>query len=247
MARWLRLVAPNFPMHVTQRGRNRATVFHDAQDFAQYRAILRDASARARCEIHAYALMTNHVHILLTPANTIGPARLLQSVGSRFVRYWNKRHQRSGTLWDGRFRSSVIDNDRYLLACCRYIDLNPVRAGIVAGPESYEWSSYGRLAHGMNDMLVTPHPSYLALGSTDQTRELVYRDACLLGTPQSAICTIRDALRGGGVAGSEQFHERLERLLKRRTARLTHGGDRKGENWRADRPRFTQTPVQLPG
>ena len=233
MARWPRLVAPDFPLHITQRGHNRDVTFHDEQDLACYREILLQASLRTSCAIHAYALMSNHVHLLVTPINRLDPSRLMQRIGSRFVRYWNKRHRRTGTLWDGRFRSSVVENDQYFLACCRYIDLNPVRAGIVRAPEAYEWSSHRSLAHGIHDGLLTSHVAYEALAGTEQVRQLAYREYCLQGSPTHAAQLIRSATRGGAVAGSSRFRARIESLLKRPTMRHGHGGDRKSDGWRS--------------
>ncbi len=233
MARWSRLVATEFPLHVTHRGHNRETVFHDEHDFARYREILLSSSARAGCEIHAYALMTNHVHLLLSTDTRLGAAQLFRRIGSTFVRYWNKRHRRSGTLWDGRFRSSVVDTDAYFLACCRYIDHNPVRAGMVEDPACYGWSSYRRLACGHDDRLVTPHAAYLALGTTSHERETAYREYCDWSEQGAAIRVIRHATRGGAAAGSSQFHARLETIVQKPTFRLLHGGARRGQYWRA--------------
>lgn len=236
MARWPRLVAPKYPMHVTQRGHNRDVTFHDEQDFAVYREILLRASLRTSCAIHAYALMSNHIHLLLTPSDWLGPARLMQCVGSRFVRYWNKRHHRSGTLWDGRFRSSLVDNDRYFLACCRYIDLNPVRAGLAREAESYEWSSHRHLAQGVHDPLITSHVAYEALARTAAQRQLAYREYCAQGTSSRAADTIRSATRSGGATGDSRFIAQLQSLLKRPTTRRQHGGDRRGSGWQISAP-----------
>jgi putative transposase len=218
-------------MHVTQRGHNRDATFLDERDFGTYREILVEASARAHCTVHSYALMSNHVHILVTPSSSLAAARLLQSVGSRFVRYWNKRHSRSGTLWDGRFRSSIVDSDAYLLACCRYIDLNPVRAGMVVSAEQYAWSSHRHLAYGERDAVVKPHGAYLALGSTERERMHAYRQYCQLSGPKTVLDAIRDATRGGSAVGRREFHSALGSRLNRSTQRSTHGGDRRSERW----------------
>jgi putative transposase len=231
MPRWPRLVSPALPMHITQRGHNRELTFHDEHDYAYYMETLIEASAASSCAVHAYALMQNHVHLLITPAHRTGPARLLQRVGSRYVRYWNKRHHRSGTMWEGRFRSSIVDSDRYLLTCSRYIDMNPVRAGIVVDAESYQWSSYRRLAQGADDAIVRPHVSYLALGTSSDDRERAYREFCQRTEPVHKIDLIRTATHGGGASGDSRFHAGLERLLKRPTIRAPHGGDRKSSVW----------------
>ena len=231
MARWPRLVAPSFPLHVTQRGHNRDITFRDEQDFSCYREIVLQESIRTSCAIHAYALMSNHVHLLLTPTDPLGAARLMQRVGSRFVRYWNKRHHRTGTLWDGRFKSSIVDNDHYFLACCRYIDLNPVRAGIVRDAASYEWSSHQRLAHGMDDALITTHAAYDALAESSLMRQFAYHEYCIQGTSDRAAATFRHAVRSGAATGDRRFIDRMERLLRRPVMRRAHGGDRKSGGW----------------
>jgi putative transposase len=239
MARWPRLVAPGFPMHVTHRGHNRQVTFHDDEDFARYREILLQASRQSACAIHAYAFMSNHVHLLITPAARRSAAGLMQRVGSRFVRYWNKRHRRSGTMWDGRFRSSIIDTDLYLLACSRYIDLNPVRAGISADAAGYAWSSFNRLALGLDDLLITPHDAYTALGPTAASRQAAYRAYCLDRSTNRTETTIRMATRGGAAAGDRCFVASLESLLRRPAARLPHGGNRRTPEWY----RATESPI----
>lgn len=239
MARWPRLVAPGFPMHVTHRGHNRQATFHDAEDFASYREILHQASRRSACAIHAYVLMSNHVHLLITPTAPRSAANMMQRVGSRFVRYWNKRHHRSGTLWDGRFRSSIVDSDLYFMACCRYIDLNPVRAGISVDAASYIWSSFGRLALGMHDPLITPHGAYNALGVTDDSRQVAYQTYCATDGGNRTENTIRLATRGGAAAGHRQFVAGLELHLRRPAARKPHGGNRRTAEWH----RAAESPI----
>jgi putative transposase len=232
MARWPRIVAPSYPVHVTQRGHNRDVTFYDAQDFANYRNILLRAAARTSCAIHAYALMSNHIHLLLTPPSRVGLSRLMQTVGSRFVRYWNRRHQRTGTLWDGRFKSSLVDTDRYFLACSRYIDLNPVRAGIVQRAESYEWSSHRHLAHGAADGLIQTHVAYDVLGATARLRQVAYAEFCAERTQLRATNALRSAIQRGA-AGDARFLAQVEALLQRPTQRRAHGGDRRSEQWHA--------------
>jgi putative transposase len=178
MARWPRLAVPGVPMHITQRGNNRIAPFADAADFAQYRAFLQHASAREGCAIHASALMTNHVHLLVTPSRTAGASRMMQLLGRLYVRYFNKRHHRSGTLWEGRFKSALVDSSAYFLTCSRYIDLNPLRAGLVQTPDAYEWSSFACLGLARTDALITRHPEYLALGNTAEQRSRAYRAVC---------------------------------------------------------------------
>lgn len=215
MAHRPRLAAPGVPMHITQRGHNRASTFLDAYDFAQYRACLAHASIRERCAVHAYALMSNHAHLLVTPSTPTGASRMMQLLGRLYVRHFNDRHHRSGTLWEGRFRSAIIDTSAYFLACCRYIDLNPVRARMVPTPEAYEWTSYGRLGLGEPDVLVTPHPEYLALGDTAAERRNAYRAFCGMRNGGRASVMIRRATQRGQVLGRDEFRRVLLRSLER--------------------------------
>ena len=175
MARMPRVVVPGYPLHVTQRGHNREPIFFTPQDRETFLVDLSEAAAQQGCAVHAYALMTNHVHLLLTPAEADGPSRLMQALGARYVGHVNRAYGRTGTLWDGRFRSSVLDSDRYFVACSRYIELNPVRAGLVSDPGDYRWSSFRANALGETDAVLTPHPLYLGLGATAAARQQAYR------------------------------------------------------------------------
>ena len=153
-------------MHIVHRGHSRGPTFRGDDDCRHYLETLRKASRDSGCAVHAYVLMTNHVHLLLTPEDASGPARVMQAIGRQYVRYVNRRYGRSGTLWEGRFRSSVVGSERYLFACSRYIELNPVRAAMVSHPDQYRWSSYHRNAYGEADELITPHVSYRAIGAS---------------------------------------------------------------------------------
>ena len=186
-------------MHVIQRGNNRTAVFIDRADREHYLLALRDSSRRAGCVIHAYVLMTNHVHILATPRGIRGPALMMQSLGRRYVRYFNERHGRTGTLWEGRYRSKLIDSERYLLACSRYIELNPVRAGIAAVPGAYRWSSFRGNGEGAPDHLITAHATYRALGETSAERREAYRALFAVRLGVDAIDAIRPAPAQGKV------------------------------------------------
>jgi len=229
MARWPRLSATDVPMHITQRGNNRASTFLCKHDFAQYRQLLFAASASEGCAIHAYALMTNHVHLLVTPQTATGPSRMMQILGRMYVRYHNARYQRSGTLWEGRFKSALIDSSAYFLACSRYIDLNPVRAAMVTTPEAYEWSSFAQLALGIPDPLVAFHPAYLALGRTAPDRCRAYRAWCFDAAGDDERDAIRHATHGGSALGSDAFRQRMAQRLRRRVIRLPRGGDRRSD------------------
>jgi len=206
MARRCRFTPANVPAHVIQRGNNRVSTFRDAQDYTRYRAFLDIARRHTGCAIHAYVLMTNHVHLLVTPSRSMAVSAMMQLVGRRYVRYFNDRHTRTGTLWEGRFRSTPIDSERYFLACARYIELNPVRAGIVQDPRAYPWSSFRANADGASESLLEPHPLYAALGRDSFERATAY--TALFGTADDdAINTIRRATNSGlplvSLVGSE--------------------------------------------
>lgn len=229
MPRPPRLVLPGQPLHLIQRGNNRSALFLAPVEFRRYQQVLEDAGDRASCAIHAFVLMTNHVHLLVTPETASGPARLMQSIGRRYVRWFNDRHQRTGTLWEGRYRSTVIDSDQYLLTCSRYIELNPVRAGMVARVEEYPWSSFRHNAYGAPETLVTAHPLYDALGSGPAERQMAYRALFTRPLECIAVDALRRGIQRGTVLGRPAFVEALERTLKRRLAPHQHGGDRRSE------------------
>lgn len=179
-----------------------------------------------------YVLMTNHVHLLLTPESAQAPSLLLQSVGRRYVRYVNHVYRRSGTLWEGRYKSTLIDSDRYLLTCSRYIELNPVRARMVDRPGDYPWSSFhSNTGVSMNPML-SLHPIYLALGGTPESRALAYSALFDRHLDPRAIEEIREATETGIVLGNDRFREQVQSTLRRCVARQPHGGDRKSEAFR---------------
>jgi putative transposase len=227
MPRWPRLAAAGLPMHITQRGNNRGVTFVDDEDFVQYRNLLRHASVRESCAIHAYTLMSNHIHLLLTPAGATGASRLMQRLGGSYVRYFNRRHRRSGTLWEGRFKSALVDSSTYFLACSRYIDMNPVRAGMVAAPGAYPWSSFAHLGLSHSDPLLTLHDVYLALGDTDQKRSRAYRALCRAREHDVAIPNIQATTQLGTVLGDAAFRVAVSRRLQRPVTRMTHGGNRR--------------------
>lgn len=162
-------------MHIVQRGNNRQQCFHVTKDREVYLRWLESSAKRYSVNVHAYVLMTNHVHLLVTPSSVSAPSRMMQQLGRKYVPYFNSRYQRSGTLWEGRFRSSLIDTDYYLLACYRYIELNPVRARAVSSPSAYRWSSYRANALGMSSPLITPHDVWNRLGNDPEERQENYR------------------------------------------------------------------------
>jgi putative transposase len=240
MARPLRLVLPDQPVHVVQRGHNRDPVFRDDRDRCLYRQLLVDGCDRLGCAVHAYVLMTNHVHLLVTPTRAQALSELIQWIGRHYVTAFNRRHRRSGTLWEGRFRSSLVDSPRYFLACSRYIDQNPVRAGMVDAPEAYRWSSHARLGFGVPDALVTEHAEYTALGPTAAAREAAYRTLCQPQLDEALAERIRHAGRRGDPLGSPSFIKLLQRRSPRPVMRLRHGGDRRSVRTMSTRPRANQ-------
>ena len=175
MPRPPRFILPGHTLHLVQRGNNRTTCFVDDEDRLRYLAALLHASERARCAIHAYVLMTNHVHLLATADDALAPSRMMQSLGRKYVQHFNKRHDRTGTLWEGRHHCGLIDSERYFLQCSRYIETNPVRAGMVNEPAAYRWSSFKSNAEGYPDVLLRRHPVYLALGRSTSARLAAYR------------------------------------------------------------------------
>lgn len=210
MARKPRFEVVGLPQHIVQRGNNRQPCFRDDEDRRRYLADLEEALHAHDVDLHAWVLMSNHVHLLATPRTSRGVSRMMQKLGSRYVRWFNDRHERSGTLWDGRFRASLVETDSYLLACMRYIELNPVRANMVRNPGDYRWSSFAANALGCPDPLVVPHPTYLALRETVKQRCAAYRRLCAHALEERMLADIRDALASGLVLGSDDFKTRVE-------------------------------------
>ena len=211
------------PLHVIQRGNNRQNVFLQQEDFACFRHWLQEAADHAGCAVHAYVLMTNHLHLLLTPARPASLPRMMQSVGRRFVAWYNRSRARSGTLWEGRYRATAIDSDAYLLRCYRYIELNPVRARMVSAPRDYGWSSYRANAEGAADDLVSAHPLYCALGPTPDERQAAYRALFEEALEESFIAAIRTATNGAWALGDAMFRDRIARDASRRAGPLPKG------------------------
>ncbi len=235
MARLPRTVVPGLPQHVIQRGNNRQDVFFAESDHRLYLDSLQLAAERYNCAIHSYVLMTNHVHLLITPNGKESLSCLMQSVGRRYVRHINTTYHRTGTLWEGRFRSAVIDTDRYLLACMCYIELNPVRAGMIKSPNGYHWSSFKANAWGDAGELITPHPVYCALGKTGDERQMAYRALIQERLGEDVVGHIRRATQRGEVIGKERFRAQVASVLERRVTKFKHGGDRKSESFRKSR------------
>lgn len=228
MARRPRLAVPALPHHVIQRGNNRQPIFFADADYRFFLACLAKAKARYPCRLYAYVLMTNHVHLLVEPLEGEHLSLLMQSVGRRYVRYVNDTYRRSGTLWEGRFKSAVVSHDAYLLACSRYIELNPVRARLASRPETYPWSSVQFHSQGTPNPLLDEDPAYASLGETAPQRQGAYRGWLAAGIPQDEWTTIRDATHRGLLIGPEQFQREIETLVGRRLIGEQRGRPRKG-------------------
>jgi len=231
MARMPRLIVPGQAHHVVQRGNDRQATFFADDDYLKYLDALRHAAEQSACIVHAYVLMTNHIHLLATPSCEGGLSLMMQAIGRKYVRYVNDVYGRRGTLWEGRFRSALIDSERYLLTCSRYIELNPVRAGLVKGPGQYRWSSYRANALGQADACVTPHPLYQGLGASVRARCEAYRALFSANLPDDALTMIRKHTDQCTVVGDDRFRQQISSMLKRRVVKLEHGGDRKGKKY----------------
>jgi putative transposase len=223
MPRRARITAANIAHHIIQRGNNRSACFYAEDDYLLYLEWLHKYALERECQIHAYVLMTNHVHLLVTPADRAGLAGLMKSLGQRYVQYINRSYSRSGTLWEGRFKSCIANESNYVLGCYRYIELNPVRACMVSHPGDYRWSSYGANAQSDNSTLLTPHESYRALGRRSEDRLRAYRSLFKSEISSELIDEIRTATNGNYALGSEKFTRDVEEMLGRR-ARLGKRG-----------------------
>ena len=216
MARLPRLTLAGHPHHVIQRGNNRQPIFLSDDDRLHFLQLLAEYAEKFKVAVHAYVLMDNHIHLLATPASDDGLPQMMQALGRRYVRYFNDRHTRTGTLWEGRYRSTLIQTERYLLACMVYIDLNPVRAGIVAAAADFAWSSHRHYAGAAVDPLVSPHAQWWALGNTPYEREARYREAVAQGLPERERAALREATRHGWPLGDAGFLARLAQASGRR-------------------------------
>lgn len=227
MARLPRLTVPGYPHHIIQRGNNRQAIFADSSDYELLWSLLEEYSRQFKVAVHGYVLMSNHLHLLATPQVVDGVPQMMQAVGRRYVRIFNQRHGRSGTLWEGRYKSTLIQAERYLLACMVYIDLNPVRAGIAAAPADYRWSSHRHYLGLRSDKLVTPHPLFWELGNTPFAREEAYATLVQhgLSSEQEAALT-QSALRGWAL-GEPDYVADLQRRTERRVAKALAGRPRK--------------------
>lgn len=215
MPRQPRFLLPGYPQHVIQRGVNRQPVFFCDRDYRIYLEALLIANKARHCGIHAYVLMTNHVHLLITPDSPAAIPQLMQAMGRLYVQKVNRIHGRTGTLWEGRYKASLVQDDAYFLTCQRYIELNPVRAQLVSSPAEYPYSSYCANAMGAFNPLLSPHAVYLSLGSTHPERQAAYRKLFESQLPEATLQLIRKATNACLVIGDDRFKDRIERRLGR--------------------------------
>ncbi|MEG3618435.1 transposase [Magnetovibrio sp. PR-2] len=233
MARLARFNIAGVPQHIIQRGNNRQAIFFHDDDYAVYLEKLQEYGEKYQVAIHAYVLMTNHVHLLLTPSTKTGISQLMQSLGRYYVRYVNQAYQRTGTLWEGRYKSTVVDTEEYFLTVSRYIELNPVRAKIVRKPKNYPWSSYTHNALGADNALLSAHPCYLALGRSKAKRREAYENLFTDRIPAATLDDIRTNTNKGWVLGNDQFKSEIAKKAKRRAEPKPRGGDRKSKAYQA--------------
>lgn len=224
MTRRARLLLPGTPLHLIQRGNNRSVCFADGDDCLAYLTLLEEVSRACSVDIHAYVLMTNHVHLLATPrVDPQAVSAMMKRIGQGYVQRFNRRYRRTGTLFEGRFRSCLVGETRYLLACHAYIELNPVRAGMVGHPGEYRWSSYAGNAQGRPDPIITPHAVIHDLGHTPTQRQAGYRELFRQHLAEGLVDEIRQVTHSGLVLGTPHFQQQVAELLGRRTVRGTPG------------------------
>ncbi|MDX9963382.1 transposase [Desulfobacter postgatei] len=216
MPRRPRIVVSNISLHIIQRGNNKQACFFADDDYLSYLQWLKEYALTSGCLIHAYVLMTNHVHLLMTPKSSSSAGDLLKRLGQRYVQYINRTYRRTGTLWEGRYRSCLVQEEKYLLTCQRYIELNPVRAGIVEHPGEFRWSSYRHNGQGEMSDLITPHILYQSLGETNDQKQSIYRELFGYGLGPDEIDQIRKATNGNFALGAKGFQDEISRMIGRR-------------------------------
>lgn len=230
MARLPRLVVPHQAHHLIQRGVDRQAIFRDDEDYVLFIRWLREAAKQFKLAVHAYVLMPNHIHVLASPSDEVGMSRSLQWVGRHYVPYFNRKYGRVGTLWQGRYRATVIDSERYFMACSRYIEMNPVRAGLTEHPWDYPWSSCSHHVGLKPDPLITDHALYWALGNTPFEREIAYKGLLEHVLTPSEIDEITTTTLKGWALGSDEFKRALARKIERRVSPGSPGRPRKVGN-----------------
>ena len=232
MARLPRYVLPGQPQHIIQRGNNRQVIFASDTDFQFFRDAMASAADHHGLAIHAYVWMGNHIHLLATPEHEQSISKVFQSVGRKYVQYFNSTHQRTGSLWEGRYRATVVDSEQYLLTVMRYIELNPVRTGIVTHPRDYPWSSYARNAQAANDAnsdWITPHPQYLRIARSAAQRLSGYRALFKAAIGKQNLAQIRDCTHKGWALGGDKFKQEIETRAQRQASSKGVGRPRVAE------------------
>ncbi len=229
MPRKPRFILPGIPQHVIQRGNNREPCFLSETDYCRYLSDLKQSAEKYHCQIHAYVLMTNHVHLLVTPTEEYAISAMMQALGRRYVTYVNRTYGRTGTLWEGRYKASLVDSEGYLLSCMRYIELNPIRVSMVQHPGEYRWSSYAANGQGAEDDVLTPHSLYLALTEEEHKRATVYRDLFRNHVDDELLHEIREALNHELVLGRSYFKDKIEQMTSRQARMGTPGRPRVAE------------------
>ena len=232
MPRQPRHFLANVPLHIIQRGNNRQVCFFTQRDYIIYLDKLHEYALQYQVQIHSFILMTNHVHLLLTPKYVEGVSQLLQSLGRYYVRYINSSYKRTGTLWEGRYKASLVDTEQYFLTVSRYIEMNPVRARMVKHPAEYPWSSYQHNAMGKNIKLISPHETYLSLGNTTRERQRAYQALFKHLIPNDKLNEIRNATNKGWVLGDQRFKQQIEQQLGQALPPFQRGGDRKSNKFK---------------
>ena len=235
MARRPRIYIPGVAHHLIQRGNNREACFYDEADYKAYLSHLKQVAEQCFVDIHSFVLMTNHVHILVTPSDCDGLGKMMQSLGRRYVQYFNHKYSRTGTLWEGRYKSTLVQTEQYLLTVYRYIELNPVRANMVNHASEYPWSSYRFNAVGLNIQLITPHAEYIKLGASPEKRQKAYRGLFRGRMAEKDIKEIQDCTNKAWVLGCDRFKASIEKKTGMQTQRIGQGGDRKSALYQKER------------
>ena len=230
MPRKPRFYLPGMPVHVVQRGHSREPVFFETGDYQAYLHWLHEASERYECEIHAYVLMTNHIHLLVSPKAKNSISLMMQYIGRRYVPYINHTYGTSGSIWEGRYKASLIHDEEYLLTCMRYIELNPVRAGMVKSPGSYRWTSYKSNAQGEHNRILTVHNLYKRLGRTDAARREAYKALFKAHVDPVELNAIRASWQTGTPLGNDYFKQKIEAKLKCKVGQARRGRPVKGSD-----------------
>jgi putative transposase len=223
MPRKPRFYQPSLPVHVFQRGHNKEPIFFETEDYLTYLRILKESAEACGCLIHTYVLMTNHVHLLVTPESSTAISTLFQSIGRHYVPYINKTYQRKGSLWEGRHKGNIIESEAYFLICMRYIEMNPVRAGMVDHPAKYRWSSYAANAQGIDNTVIQFHEQYLALGNNPESRQSGYCGLFEITADADELTIIRASLSSGTPLGNACFKKQIEVMTGRKIGLIKPG------------------------